>query len=140
MSLKKQEKNPQLIVWSEGSLQMHFPGAYDYYEWQPYDRPLIDFIKDNGIPFLTGGVYRKKVYPKNDDENGITKYYNVSLMFDSKGKFRGYYGKLHLVPFAESIPGIENPVIKKIFKKVVGISAGWTRGEQLTYFEIPCSK
>ncbi len=137
--LKKTGKNPQLIVWSEGSLQMHFPGAYDYYEWQPYDRPLIDFIKDNGIPFLTGGVYRKKVYPKNDDENGITKYYNVSLMFDSKGKFRGYYGKLHLVPFAESIPGIENPVIKKIFKKVVGISAGWTRGEQLTYFEIPCS-
>ena len=69
----------------------------------------------------------------------LYRYYNIAAVFDSRANFRGYYGKLHLVPFAESIPGINNPVIKQIFRKVVGISAGWTQGEQLTYFEVPCS-
>ena len=133
-------KKPQLIVWSEGSLQGHFPNAYDYYTWSPQEMPLIDFIQDNKIPFLTGGIVRKiiKTDPEDEDSPSIVKYYNVSLMFDGSGNYRGYYGKLHLVPFAESIPGIDNPVVKKLFKKIVGISAGWTAGEQLTYFEIPC--
>ena len=132
-------KKPQLIVWSEGSLQRQFPSAGEYYSWSPSERPLLSFLKSNGIPFLTGGVYRKTIPAASEEESPHYKYFNVALMFDSSAKFRGYYGKLHLVPFAESIPGIENPVIKKIFKKVVGISAGWTAGEQLAYFEIPCS-
>ena len=147
--LKKLGKKAQLIVWSEGSLQRSFPGAYDTYNWEPVEYPLIDFLKDYNTPFLTGAVYRKTAYTQKkvkDEEGKIViektpfhKYYNCAAMFDSQAQFRGYYGKLHLVPFAESIPGIDNPVIQKIFKKVVGISAGWTQGEQLTYFEIPCS-
>ena len=138
--LKKLGKEPQLIVWSEGALQRNFPGAYNYYSWAPEEESLIDFIKRNKIPLLTGGVYKKEILDENDpDKEPIQRYYNVGIEFDAKGNFRGYYGKLHLVPFAEQIPGIENPVIKKIFKKVVGISAGWTPGEQLTYFEVPCS-
>ena len=147
--LKKLDKQPQLIVWSEGSLQRHFPGAYDLYEWEPEERPLLDFLRSNAVPFLTGGIYRKTIYTKTKEkkEDGtITyeetpsyKYYNIAAVFDDKANFRGYYGKLHLVPFAESIPGIDNPIIKTVFRKVVGISAGWTPGEQLTYFEIPCS-
>ena len=136
---KKIGKNPQLIVWSEGSLMRHFPNAYDYYNWEPSELPLVDFIKYNGIPFLSGGIYRKLEYLDENEESFHVKYFNVSLMFDAQGNMRGYYGKLHLVPFAESIPGINNPVIKSIFRKVVGISAGWTQGEQLTYFEIPCN-
>ncbi len=147
--LSKLGKKPQLIVWSEGSLQRSFPGAYESYQWEPVDYPLISFLKNYKIPFLTGAVYRKTSYTqkKVKDEDGKTviektpfhKYYNCAAMFDSDAQFRGYYGKLHLVPFAESIPGIDNPIIQKIFKKVVGISAGWTQGEQLTYFEIPCT-
>ena len=147
--LKKLDKTPQLIVWSEGSLQRPFPNAYESYEWEPIEYPLIDFLKDMSVPFLTGGIYRKttdiEVETKNNDGSTTiefepyNQYYNIAAVFDSKANFRGYYGKLHLVPFAESIPGIDNPVIKKIFRKVVGISAGWTQGEQLTYFEIPCN-
>ena len=132
-------KKPQLIVWSEGSLQRHFPSATDFYYWEPEERPLMDFIRDNGIPFLTGGIYKKTIEAEKENEDPTHKYFNVALMFDANAHLRGYYAKLHLVPFAEKIPGIDNPVIKKIFKKVVGISAGWTEGEQLTYFEIPCS-
>ncbi len=138
--LRKLDKKPQLIVWSEGSLLSHFPEAYDYYSWVPYNEPFIDFVNRNNTPLLTGGIYNEFIYDENDpDKEPIKKYYNITAMFDGDAKFRGYYGKLHLVPFAESIPGIDNPVIRKIFKKVVGISAGWTQGNQLTYFEIPCS-
>lgn len=147
--LNKLGKKPQLIVWSEGTLQRDFPKAYESYCWEPEERPLVDFIRENGVPLITGGSYRKTQYIEEEivDKEGnavisrmpFYKYYNIAAIFDSQANFRGYYGKLHLVPFAESIPGIDNPIIKKIFKKVVGISAGWTQGEQLTYFEIPCS-
>ncbi len=147
--LKKLEKDAQLIVWSEGALQRSLPGAYDTYEWEPEEWPLFDFIRQNNVPLLTGGIYRKTFYRQTktkNEEGKITfentasyKYYNIAALFDKEANFRGYYGKLHLVPFAESIPGIDNPIIQALFRKVVGISAGWTRGEQLTYFEIPCS-
>ena len=137
---RKIDKEPQLIVWSEGSLQRNFPNSYDYYTWEPQPQSFIGFIKNNNIPLITGGVYRKDIYKtQEEDEIPLRRYFNAALTFDGKGNFRGYYGKLHLVPYAELIPGIENPVIKKIFTKVVGISAGWTPGEQLAYFEIPCS-
>ena len=138
--LKSLGKEPQLIVWSEGSLMGSFPNAYSSYKWTPESEPLLDFIRRNETPLLTGGIYRKKFTSENNpEEEPLIKYYNIAMLFDSQANFRGYYGKLHLVPFAESIPGIDNPVIRTIFKKVVGISAGWTQGEQLTYFELPCS-
>ena len=146
--LNKLDKRPHLIVWSEGTLQRNFPNSSDNYSWEPAERPLYSFIRDNGVPLLTGAVYKKTKYTshKGKDLDGnpvvekqaFNKYYNVAALFDADANFRGYYGKLHLVPFAESIPGIDNPIVKKLFSKVVGISAGWTQGEQLTYFEIPC--
>ena len=137
--LTRLNKKPQLIVWSEGSLLSSFPSAYEYYNWTPQKESLLSFIQRNDTPLLTGGIYKKKIFNDKKPEEAFTRYYNSALLFDSQANLRGYYGKLHLVPFAESIPGIDNPVIKSIFSKVVGISAGWTRGEQLTYFEIPCS-
>ncbi|MBR5033291.1 MAG: apolipoprotein N-acyltransferase [Treponema sp.] len=134
--LRKLDKEPQLIVWSEGTLQRNFPGAASIYEYEPEENPLNYFIRRNSVPLITGGVYKKTVYTEKEPFN---RYYNITAVFDSDANFRGYYGKLHLVPYAEAIPGIENPIIQKIFRKVVGISAGWTQGEQLTYFEIPCS-
>ena len=112
--LNKLDKKPQLIVWSEGSLQRSFPGAYEIYQWEPSENPLISFIKNNKVPLLTGGVYRKTDYTQKkvtDKDGKVTteevpsyRYYNIAAMFDSEAHFRGYYGKLHLVPFAESIP------------------------------------
>lgn len=136
--LRKLDREPQLVVWSEGSLQRSFPSAVDYYSYEPQTQPLIEFIRQNSIPLLAGGTYCKDTFV-SDDIPHIRKYFNSAVAFDSQGNFRGYYGKLHLVPFAEHIPGINNPIIRKIFRKVVGISAGWNPGEQLTYFEIPCS-
>ncbi|MCQ2576416.1 MAG: apolipoprotein N-acyltransferase [Treponema sp.] len=138
--LAEENKKPQLIVWSEGSLKKYFPGNYGYYKYNPEEKPLVDFIKKNKTPLLSGGGISAKTYTEIDGEQVLTrKLFNAALMFDEKGNYVGYYGKLHLVPFAESIPGIDNPVIKKIIMKAVGISAGWHQGEHLTYFDIPCT-
>lgn len=138
--LKEQDKKPELIVWSEGSLSGFFPGAKTYYEWSPTEKPFIDFVKDNNTPVLVGGgvaVNNEIIF--HGEKINHKKLYNSALMFNSKGEYCGYYGKLHLVPFAESIPFIDNPIIKKIMMKLVHISSGWHKGENLTYFEIPCT-
>ena len=132
--LEKEGKKPQLIVWSEGSLLKAMPDAYGHYKKYPKEKSLVSFIKECKTPLLTGGP----LFIWNDDgESG--KYYNGAHIFDEEGNYRGAYAKLHLVPFAESIPGIDNPKIKALRLKVVGISAGWHKGRKLTYFDIPCS-
>ena len=132
--LEKEDKKPQLIVWSEGSLLKAMPDGYGHYKKNPKEKSLVSFIKECGAPLLTGGP----LFVWNDDgESG--KYYNGAHIFDEEGNYRGAYAKLHLVPFAESIPGIDNPKIKALMLKVVGISAGWHKGRKLTYFDIPCS-
>ena len=152
--LKRDNKKPQLVVWSEGCLLKTFPGAMNYYRSSPSDNPLVDFIADTKAPLLAGGSYvkvleEKKTVKEVDEETGeeIEKevieeqkcYFNAAHVFDEKGNYRGYYGKLHLVPFAEAVPGAHLPLIKKIMVKILGFSAFWSHGEQLRYFDIPCS-
>ena len=129
--LNDEGKKPDLIVWSEGCLKYPFPEGYSHYERWPGEKPLISFIKENNTPLLAGGSFIRKY---KDDR----MYFNSALVFDKNGKFRGAYGKLHLVPFAEIIPFTEYPAVKKFLQKVVHISAGWSAGDQYTYFDIPC--
>lgn len=129
--LSEENKNADLVVWSEGCLKYPFPDSYSYYNHYPFENPLISFIKETKVPFILGGSYKKKHF----DE---TKFYNVTLLFDKDGKYRGEYAKNHLVPFAESLPFIEYPKIKEFMKNVIGISAGWYPGDQYVFFEIPC--
>ncbi|MCR4953333.1 MAG: apolipoprotein N-acyltransferase [Treponema sp.] len=132
--LKEEDKYPQLIVLSEGALQRKFPSAYTYYNHAPSEDPFIPFIKEIHTPLMTGaGVM--KTSASNPD---YTKFFNSALFFDEKGNYRGHYAKLHLVPFAESIPYMDHKIVADIIRKIVGISAGWSQGTQLTYFEIPC--
>ncbi|MCR5189463.1 MAG: apolipoprotein N-acyltransferase, partial [Treponema sp.] len=128
--LKDEGKAPDLIVWSEGCLKYPFPDSEAYYANMPSRKPLVDFIKETQTPFVLGGSFVL------DQEN--QKYNNAALLFDKDGRFRGYYAKNHLVPFAEALPFIEYPQIKEIMQKIVGISAGWTPGDQYVYFEVPC--
>ena len=80
-----------------------FPTSYNYYSNFPHKNPLIPFIKEIKTPLLIGGSYEK-----NREKQ---EYCNSAFMFDKYGNFRGYYGKNHLVPFAESLPFREYPVI-----------------------------
>ncbi|MCQ2591566.1 MAG: apolipoprotein N-acyltransferase [Treponema sp.] len=132
--LRLQNKNANLIVWSEGCLTKMFPTGYYHYRSYPEANPLVPFLKSHKVPLLAGGSYYIRV-----EETETNKYFNSAHIFDKDGNYLGSYSKLHLVPFPQIIPSIEYPIIKKILTKVVGISAGWTQGDQLVYFDIPCS-
>ena len=129
---KLDEKNDKanLVVWSEGVLRYSFPGNYSYYKNFPYEAPLIPFIKEIKTPLLVGGSYKKNEAP--------LEYCNSAFVFDKIGNFRGYYGKNHLVPFAESLPFREYPAALEFLTNFLGISAGWVPGDQYVFFDIPC--
>jgi len=130
--LKEADKKADLIVWSEGCLKSSFPDANTRYSHFPKEEPLFDFIKKNQTPFLVGGSYKKR-YKDNTSE-----FFNSAIVFDKDANFRGWYGKNHLVPFAEAIPFMEYPAVRDFMDKVIGISAGWTPGNQYAFFDIPC--
>ena len=133
--LKAEGKKADIIVWSEGVLKTHFPYAEDRYGRIPYEMPLTRYIQENQTPLLAGGSVVESYGPEGEEK----EYFNAAIMFDKDGKYRGYYGKNHLVPFAEAIPFMEYPKVRQFLAKVIGISAGWTPGRQYTYFDIPCS-
>lgn len=118
-----------LVVWSEAVLLKRFPAAELYYKFIPSEQPLIKFISESKTPFIIGGP---EVFNNEKHEFG-----NSALLFDKKGKFSGSYTKMHLVPFAELIPFRQYEPIRKIIKKMIGFSYGWTPGKKPVLFEIP---
>lgn len=124
----KYGEETDLVVWSEAVLAKRFPNAENFYNHYPEDEPLLPFIKNLRTPFVIGGPYIMNA-EKQDYGNG-------ALLFDKNGKFRGAYIKMHLVPFAERIPGRQYQAIRKIVKKIAG-SYGWAPGEKPVVFEIP---
>ena len=131
-------RKADLVVWSEGCLKHAYPGAEAYYSWYPPDRPLSSFVSSIRVPCIFGGSVIRKSVIDGDLERERKEYFNAALLYDADGRYRGYYAKNHLVPFAEALPFMEVPVIHNFMKKVVGISAGWTPGDQYVYFNIPC--
>ena len=137
--LKMQDRKADLVIWSEGCLHKNFPGGENYYTWFPPEKPLVEFVKDIKVPCIFGGsVTRSRKFMHNGKKASRREYYNSALLFDEDGHYRGYYAKNHLVPFAEALPFMEVPAIHAFMEKVVGISAGWTPGDQYVYFDVPC--
>ena len=137
--LKMQDRKADLVIWSEGCLHKNFPGGENYYTWFPPEKPLVEFVKDIKVPCIFGGsVTRSRKIMHNGKKVSRREYYNSALLFDEDGHYRGYYAKNHLVPFAEALPFMEVPAIHAFMEKVVGISAGWTPGDQYVYFDVPC--
>ena len=129
-TISEEDEPVDLVVWSEGCLKHIFPSAENFYNYHPQERPLLKYVREKQIPFIIGGAFLR--------DRQLKKYFNAALIFDKNGQFRGCYGKNHLVPFAEALPFIEYPKIKAIMQKIIGISAGWTPGDQYVYFDIPC--
>lgn len=130
---KEKGQKIDLVIWSEGCLKYSYPIAENHYKNYPLEKSLANFIKECKIPFILGGTYiRGNLGPGR-------KLFNAAFLFDKNGEFRGFYGKNHLVPMAESIPFSEYPPVANFLKKVIHISAGFTPGDQYTFFEIPAS-
>ena len=137
--LEMQNHTADLVVWSEGCLRKVFPGAESYYQWYPEEKALADFVKDIQIPCIFGGSSaRSRKVTKNGKKLELHEYFNSALLYDSEGNYRGFYAKNHLVPFAEALPFMEVPLIHAFMENVIGISAGWTPGDQYVFFDVPC--
>ncbi len=116
-----------LVLWSEGILSKIFPERRNFYETNPKNESLVDFIKRMNTPFLIGGTSRPR-------EKHTA---NSAILFDKNGKYSGYYSKKHLVPFAELIPYRESAIMKFIMQDLVKMDSSLMQGFQFVKFKIP---
>lgn len=129
-AIKATGEKPDLVVWSEAVLARAFPSALDYYMYNPDEQPLIPFIQECQVPFVIGAPVRKETPTGRG-------YLNAALYFDKNAEYQGYYAKMHLVPFAEVVPGLEFEWIRNLLSKVIGISSGWLCGTEINLFDVP---
>ncbi|MBQ6780371.1 MAG: apolipoprotein N-acyltransferase [Treponema sp.] len=126
-----QNEKCDVVVWSEAVLSHYFPNAANYYAYYPEGKPLIPFIKKQGIPFIIGAPFTI-----NREKH---QYGNATVLLDKNGEYKGAYIKMHLVPFAERIPFVEYEAVRSFIKKIAGFSYGWVQGSRPVLFEIPIS-
>lgn len=127
---KKNGEEINLVVWSEGCLRYPFPQATYHYKNYPREESLESFIKRINVPFILGGSYVINESPRQS--------VNATILYDEEGKFRGYYGKLHLVPFAEVVPFADIPKAAVFMREKLGLPTGWHPGLQYVLYDIKC--
>lgn len=127
--MRSEGKEPDLVLWSEGALVYAFPSAIDYYSNEPEEESLTDFIKRMNVPFLIGG--------NTLTDKAHRKMSNSAILFDRRGEYAGFYSKIHLVPFGEIVPFMDNPLFKSFMTNVVGLSYTTTPGNQYVLFKVP---
>lgn len=122
-------QKPDLICWSEAVLNYAFPNATGFYQFYPPENPLIPFISSTDTPFVIGAPVQVGSEP--------ALFENGAVVFNGDATVQGYYGKMHLVPFAEYIPFTEYEWFCKIMDKLVGFSSGWHPGTKFSTFTVP---
>ena len=119
--------SPDLAVWSESSVTNAWVDPSN--RLNPPDDPLEPFCRSVGVPILFGGIV-----VVNYEQQA---YMNAAILVSPQGKVIDTYGKMHPVPFAESIPFFEYPAVQKFFRNVVGVWNPWYMGSRYTIFDVP---
>lgn len=122
-------RKPDLIVFSETTLGRPYADFRAYYNEKPSLDPLIPFIRESGAWLLTGA-------PVVIDWNTYDAT-NSAILIDPHTRLVESYAKIHLVPFAESIPFMEFPWFKAFIQKAVGLQGGWATGTRYVVFDLP---
>lgn len=120
---------PNIILFSEMSLGAPYQDSYDYYSTEPAARPFIPFIRTTGSYVFTGAPDVLSWKP--------LRAMNAVILIDPQGRLVASYGKIHPVPFAESIPFWEYKPFRHFLEHVVGLDSGWVMGHVYTIFKLP---
>ncbi|MBQ0166079.1 MAG: apolipoprotein N-acyltransferase [Treponema sp.] len=131
-AIEASDKEPQIVVWSEGFLTYPLPESWWYYDGVPYEYPLQESIRDTGVPYLIGAPYTM-------DDTG-THFGNCAVLLNPDASIQEHYAKIHLVPFAEGIPFADKPWMKTFMQIVAGFSNGWQAGNEYTIFTVQGSE
>ncbi len=118
---------PDLAVWSESSVTNAWVDNTN--RLNPPTSPLVPFFKSTGIPILFGGIVVVNYE--------LQEFMNAAILVSPQGKVIDTYGKMHPVPFAESIPFFEYPVVQRFFRNVIGVWNPWYMGRRYTIFSVP---
>jgi apolipoprotein N-acyltransferase len=118
---------PDLAVWSESSVSNIL--VEESGRLIPAGNALVPGVQQAGVPVLFGGIVVKDL--------AAQQFMNAAILVSPEGKVLDTYGKMHPVPFAESIPFLDNPVVLAFFKNVVGIWNPWVMGDRYTVFRVP---
>ncbi len=120
---------PDLILFSEMSLGAPYKDGYDYYSTEPPNMPLIPFIRSTGTYVFTGAPDVLSWHP--------LRAMNAVILLDPQARLVASYGKVHPVPFAESIPFWNYTPFRRFMQRVVGLDSGWVMGDTYTVFSLP---
>jgi apolipoprotein N-acyltransferase len=126
-AVRAAERKPDLAVWSESSVSsigVNLDGTY-----LPPRNALVPGIQKAGLPVLFGGIVIV------DQEKQA--YWNAAVLASKDGVVQDTYGKMHPVPFAESIPFYNLAPVRLFFRNVVGIWNPWVSGTRHTIFRVP---
>jgi len=126
-AVRQLDRKPDLAVWSESSVSsvgVNLDGSY-----YPQKNALVPGIQGGGVPVLFGGVVIVDLQKQ--------AFWNAAVLADASGTVRDVYGKMHPVPFAESIPFYELEPVRRFFRNVVGIWNPWVSGTRHTVFKTP---
>jgi apolipoprotein N-acyltransferase len=118
---------PDLAAWSESSVTSVY--VENGSQLTPAINPLVPAVRRIGIPVLFGGI----VILDRANQQAM----NAAVLMSPQGTVVDTYGKMHPVPFAESIPFYEFAAVRRFFRNVVGIWNPWVNGERYTMFKVP---
>lgn len=127
-TIAQSETPPDLIVWSETTLIYPYNVSQSFYARVPFKESFTEFLERMNTPLLTGSPLVKN--------SELQESENAVYLIEPDGTINDTYSKMQLVCFAEYIPFIEHPIVKKFFNKLVGFSSGWQPGTEYKAFTL----
>ncbi len=127
-ALAARPNKPDMVVWSESVLPWPWEDYRSYYGRYPKEDPLLPFLKEIGVPLVTGAPVLVDRERKG--------YSNSAIYLSPEGEILQWYAKSQLVPFAEYMPFTEYKWVRTFFDTLVGFSSGWVPGKEYRSFPI----
>lgn len=99
-------EKPDLIAWPEGGFKLDIrhwsaPERKDSY-WGEVVQQFLNYQRKLGTWLVTGTQDHEVVTAQNGKK--LQRDFNSSVLLDANGTIRGFYHKIHLVPFSEYFP------------------------------------